>query len=403
VLQRTFKAFQYRDFRLMWIGACTSSIGSWMQIMAQAWLVYTLSRHDAFLLGLDAFLGNIPIFLFSLIGGAMADRFDRRHVLLGSQYVQMADASLLTVLVFTHTVQVWHVLTLSFISGLAQAFGGPAYQALIPTLVNKEDMPNAIALNSIQFNVARVVGPTLGGIAMADLGDAWCFGLNAISFFAPIITLNMIRTRFAPANQAGSLLASIKEGISYVRRQEGMEALMVLAFCMTALGIPMLTFLPVFVHDFFHNDKLVYTFFLICSGLGSITGSLAIASMGNARRKGRIALTMLTCLGAGISGFALSKSMAISGLMLFFSGASLIAVFAMVSTLVQMIISNDMRGRVMSVYNVAFRGGMPMGNLVIGWVVQHLWPAPVALAVNGVLLMMLALYFLFLHRRIAAL
>ncbi|MGA7237632.1 MAG: MFS transporter [Bryobacteraceae bacterium] len=403
MLHRVFKAFQYRDFRLMWIGACTSSIGSWMQIMAQAWLVYNISHHDAFLLGLDAFLGNIPVFLFSLLGGAMADRFDRRHVLLGSQYVQMADATLLTVLVFTHTIQVWHVLTLSFISGLAQAFGGPAYQALIPTLVNKEDMPNAIALNSIQFNVARILGPTLGGIAMADFGDAWCFGLNALSFLAPIISLNMITTRFSPVKTGESILASIKDGIRYVRRQEGMESLMVLAFCMTALGIPMLTFLPVFVRDIFHGSSMVYTFFLVCSGLGSIVGSLSVAAMGNSKRKGLIALCMLMCLGAGISGFALSTSLAVSGLMLFLSGASLISVFATVSSLVQVIISNEMRGRVMSVYNVAFRGGMPLGNLVIGWVVQHLCPAPVALAVNGVLLMGLALYFLFSHRRIATL
>ena len=387
----------------MWIGACTSSIGSWMQIMAQAWLVFDLSHGNAFLLGLDAFLGNIPIFLFSLIGGALADRFDRRYVLLGSQYVQMIDASVLTILVFTHTVQVWEVLMLSFISGLGQSFGGPAYQALIPTLVNKEDMPNAIALNSIQFNVARIVGPTLGGLAMAHLGNAWCFGLNAISFLAPIISLNIIRTRFAPGASGISILTSIKDGIRYVRRQEGMESLMVLAFCMTALGIPMLTFLPVFVRDLFHDDKTVYTFFLVCSGLGSIAGSLGVAWLGNSRHKGRIALTALVCLGAGIFGFALSKTLVLSCLMLFFSGASLITVFAMVSSLVQVIISNEMRGRVMSVYNVAFRGGMPMGSLVVGWVVRHLWPAPIALAVNGVLLMALALYFLLLHRRIAVL
>ena len=175
----------------MWIGACTSSIGSWMQIMAQAWLVYNISHHSAFYLGLDAFLGNIPVFLFSLIGGALADRFDRRHVLLCSQYMQMADALILTALVFTHTVQVWHVLALSFISGFAQAFGGPAYQALIPTLVDKEDMPNAIALNSIQFNVARIIGPTLGGLAMEHLG-ARCSGARphrASSSGPPIITL----------------------------------------------------------------------------------------------------------------------------------------------------------------------------------------------------------------------
>src|SRR6202522_3524379 len=226
----------------MWIGACTSSIGSWMQIMAQAWLVSGLSHNSAFLLGLDAFLGSIPIFLFSLVGGVMADRFDRRHVLLISQYIQMADASILTVLVFTHTVHVWHVLLLSFVSGFAQAFGGPAYSALIPTLVKKEDMPNAIALNSIQFNTARIIGPVLGGLAMEHLGNSWCFGLNALSFFAPVVTLIMVKTRFSPVKTGDSVLTSMKQGISYIRGQQGMVALMVLAFCMTALGIPMLTF-----------------------------------------------------------------------------------------------------------------------------------------------------------------
>jgi MFS family permease len=401
VLNRVFKAFQYRDFRLMWIGACTSSIGSWMQIMAQAWLVYGLSHNSAFLLGLDAFLGSIPIFLFSLVGGVMADRFDRRHVLLISQYIQMADASILTVLVFTHTVHVWHVLLLSFISGLGQAFGGPAYQALIPTLVKKEDMPNAIALNSIQFNVARIIGPTLGGLAMAHLGNAWCFGLNALSFLAPVVTLIMVKTRFSPEKTTDSILTSMKQGIRYIRRQEGMESLMVLAFCMTALGIPMLTFLPVFVRRF-NGDTSIYTIFLVCSGLGSITGSLSVAALGNIRRKGRLALCMLICLGAGISGFALSKSVAVSGLMLFFSGASLIGVFAMVSSVVQLIVTNDMRGRVMSVYNFAFRGGMPFGNLLTGWLVP-MYTAPVVLAVNGVVLMLVGVYFLLGQRRMAAL
>ena len=387
----------------MWIGACTSSIGSWMQIMAQAWLVYNISHHSAFLLGLDAFLGNIPIFLFSLIGGALADRFDRRHVLLGSQYVQMLDAFILTGLVFTNTVQVWHVLTLSFISGFAQAFGGPAYQALIPTLVDKEDMPNAIALNSIQFNVARIIGPTLGGIAMADLGDAWCFGLNGISFIAPVISLLMIKARFAPAKTADSILTSIKQGITYIRQKEGMESLMVLAFCMTALGIPMLTFLPVFVREFYHDRRTVYTMFLVCSGLGSIGGSLSVAAFGNVKRKGVLALSSLALLGCGITGFALARNIAISSLMLFVSGAALICVFATVSSLVQIIISNDMRGRVMSVYNVAFRGGMPLGNLVTGYIVQHYFKAESVLAVNGVLLVTLAMFFLLAHRRIAAL
>src|SRR5262250_2179123 len=195
--RRVFKAFHYRDFRLMWIGACTSSIGTWMQIVAQGWLIYRLS-HSSFLLGLDQFLAGLPIFLFTLIGGVVADRFERRKILLVSQYIQMASAGILTVLVGLGVVHVWQILCLSFVSGLAQAFGGPAYQALIPTLVEREDMPNAIALNSIQFNMAVTVGPALAGQALAKLGEKWCFGLNAVSFLAPIISLSMISARFLP-------------------------------------------------------------------------------------------------------------------------------------------------------------------------------------------------------------
>src|ERR1700686_1648551 len=232
-LRRVFKAFQYRDFRLMWFGACTSSIGTWMQIVAQGWLIYRLS-HSAFLLALDQFLGGIPIFLFSLIGGVVADRIERRKILLVSQYMQMASAALLTILVATGWIHVWHILCLSFVSGLAQAFGGPAYQALIPTLVDREDMPNAIALNSIQFNMAVTIGPALAGQALARLGEKWCFGLNALSFLAPIISLSIISARFLPAKTTESMFSSLKQGIQFVRRQASMEALTVLAFCMTA-------------------------------------------------------------------------------------------------------------------------------------------------------------------------
>src|SRR5260370_10231665 len=241
----------------MWFGACTSSIGTWMQIVAQGWLIYRLS-HSAFLLALDQFLGGIPIFLFSLIGGVVADRVERRKVLLGSQWVQMFSATLLTVLVATGMVHVWHILCLSFISGFAQAFGGPAYQALIPTLVEKEDMPNAIALNSIQFNVAVMVGPALAGLALAKLGEKWCFGLNALSFLAPILSLSLITTRFLPVKTTESMFTSLKEGIKFTRKQSSMEALIVLAFCMTALAMPMRTYIPVFVKDIFRRGPETY-------------------------------------------------------------------------------------------------------------------------------------------------
>jgi predicted MFS family arabinose efflux permease len=401
VIGRVFKAFRYRDFRLMWFGACTSSIGTWMQIVAQGWLIYRLS-HSAFLLALDQFLGGIPIFLFSLIGGVVADRVERRKILLGSQYVQMATAGILTILVATGLVHVWHILCLSFISGFAQAFGGPAYQALIPTLVEKDDMPNAIALNSIQFNVAVMVGPALAGQALAKLGEKWCFGLNALSFLAPIISLSIISARFLPIKTTESMFTSLKQGIQFARKQVAMEALIVLAFCMTALGMPMRTYIPVFVKDIFHRGPETYGNLLALMGLGSIIGSLAIAGAGNMRKKGLVALGSLIYLGAGIFAFALSKSLPVSGAVLVLVGASMMAVFATVNSLVQLITTNEMRGRVMSVYNFAFRGGMPMGNLLSGWLVP-IFTAPVVLGVNGFVLILLALYFLFVQRRLAAL
>ncbi len=385
----------------MWFGACTSSIGTWMQIVAQGWLIYRLS-HSAFLLALDQFLGGIPIFLFSLIGGVVADRAERRKILLASQYLQMASAGILTVLVATGHVHVWHILCLSFVSGFAQAFGGPAYQALIPTLVDREDMPNAIALNSIQFNMAVTIGPALAGQALAKLGEKWCFGLNAISFLAPIISLSMITARFLPEKSAESIFTSLKEGIKFVRRQNSMEALTVLAFCMTALSMPMRTYIPVFVKDIFHRGPETYGNLLSLMGIGSICGSLAIASRGNMRNKGRFALTMLICLGAGIAGFSLSKSLPLSYSMLVLVGASMMAVFATVTSLVQLITTNEMRGRVMSVYNCAFRGGMPMGNLLSGWLVP-MFTAPIVLGTNGLILILLALYFLVVQRRVAEL
>jgi predicted MFS family arabinose efflux permease len=385
----------------MWFGACTSSIGTWMQNMAQAWLVLELSK-SPFLLGLDAFLANIPIFLFSLIGGVIADRMDRRHLLLGSQYTQMASAFLLTVLIVFGWVRVWHILALSFVTGFAQAFGGPAYLALIPTLVEREDLPNAIALNSIQFNVARVVGAALGGVALAKLGAAWCFGLNGLSFIAVIISLFMLNVRFIPEKSQGSILASMQEGIGFIRKQGAMEALIVLAFLMTALGIPIITFLPVFAKDVFHGGPDTFSVFLICSGAGSIVGALTVAALGNIRNKGRVALSMLITLGAAISAFALSPSVVLSCVLLFLSGMSLISVFAMITSLVQLITSDEMRGRVMSVYNVAFRGGMPMGNLITGWLVP-MFTAPTVVAVNGILLLLLGVYFLLVQRRVAAL
>jgi predicted MFS family arabinose efflux permease len=399
VLKRVFKAFEYRDFRLLWFGACTSSVGTWMQTVAQNWLVLELTN-SAFLLGLDSFLGQIPIFLFSLIGGVVADRADRRKLLIGSQLVQMSCAFVLAALFALSYLQVWHILSISFVVGLAQAFGGPAYQALIPTLVAPKDLSNAIALNSIQFNLARVIGPALGGIALTNFGAAWCFSLNGVSFIAVIFSLLLLPVRPLAAKSGASVLSSMKEGLRFIERQEGMSHLIAIAFLMTMLGIPIMVFLPVVVRDVFHMGPKVFTWMLCISGAGAVVGALTVAASGHIQRKGRVALLTLILLGIFMAAFGLSKSLPLSCLLLFLASAALVAVFAMISSLVQLIAPDEMRGRVMSVYNVAFRGGMPIGSLISGQLVTESSVGTV-LAINGIGLSILGLYFLLVQRRVA--
>jgi predicted MFS family arabinose efflux permease len=401
LLKRVFKAFEYRDFRLLWFGACTSSIGTWMQTVAQNWLVLEITN-SPFLLGLDSFLGQIPIFLFSLIGGVVADRMDRRRLLIGSQVVQMSCAFLLASLFAFGKVEVWHILSLSFVVGLAQAFGGPAYQALIPTLVAAKDLPNAIALNSIQFNLARVIGPMLGGVALTSLGAAWCFTFNGISFLAVIISLSLLPLRPLAAKTSATLVASLKEGFGFIQRQNAMAPLIVLAFLMTLLGIPLLVFLPVVVKDVFHMGPRIFTLMLCLSGAGAVAGALTVAAFGHIHRKGLMTLLTLVTLGGLMTAFAMSTSLILSGVLLFIAGAALVSVFAMISSLVQLITPDEMRGRVMSVYNVAFRGGMPIGALISGELISK-YSVGTVLAGNGILLALLGLYFLLFQKPVARL
>lgn len=401
VLARVFAAFRYRDFRLLWIGACTSSVGTWMQSVAQNWLVLELTN-SPFLLGLDSFLGQIPIFLFSLLGGVVADRMDRRLLLIGSQVVQMACAFLLAALFALGLVQVWHILALSFVVGFVQAFGGPAYQALIPMLVPQRELPNAIALNSIQFNLARVIGPMLGGLALTRLGAAWCFTFNGISYIAVMIALFALPVRPLPAKTGESLVGSLKEGLRFLAQREAMAPLIVLAFSMTLLGVPLLVFIPVVVKDVFHTGPEVFTLLLCISGAGAVVGALVVAAFGHVQNKGRIALVTMTALGLLIAAFGLSTSLMVSGVLLFLAGAALVAVFAMISSLVQLIAPDQMRGRVMSVYNVAFRGGMPIGALLSGELIT-ISSVGTVLAANGIALVILSLWFLFVQRQVARL
>jgi MFS family permease len=400
-LGRMLAAFTYRDFRVQWFGACTSSIGTWMQIVAQNWLVLSLTD-SAFFLGLDAFLQQLPIILFTLIGGVLADRHDRRRTLLASQYVQMSTSAVLAVLMYFQVVEIWHILVLSSITGLAQAFGGPAYQSLIPSLVDKKDLPNAVALNSIQFNVARVIGPLLFGATLAAF-TRWgysesqamnaCFALNAMSFFVVIYTLMLLHVKHIPPQTSGTMGADLKIGVQYVRHHESLTALIVLAAATTFLGFAVLTFLPLFAQRVFQEGASTYSHLMAFSGAGSVVGALVVAWLGKFPRMGFTALLVQAIYGLLIIAFAASRVLWLSDLLLFMTGAALMIVFSTVTSLVQLIAPNEMRGRVMSIYMLAFRGGMPLGSLISGWLATII-SAPLVIGINGGLLVLVALYFL---------
>ncbi len=392
-LARTFRAFRYRDFRLMWVGACVSTIGTFVQQFAQSWLVYDLTK-DPFYLGLDLFLGQLPIMLFSLFGGVFADRLDRRKMLLSSQYVQMVCAFVLALLFVFHVVKVWHILTLSFLVGVGQSFGGPAYSALLPNLVDAEDLPNAIAMNSIQFNLARVLGPTIGGLAYTTLGAKWCFTLNGLSYLAVIASLLMIHVTFVPPKTTERVMTSMKQGITFIRQRDGMTALVILAFCTTLFGFTVTGFLPVFVRNIFHRGPETYTVLLVCSGAGSICGALTVAASERMRGKGRLTLLILISLGLLTAAFALSRSLPLSCVLLFCSGVAIMASASFMLSLAQLISTDEMRGRVMSVYNLAFRAGIPLGALAVGRLIP-IFGVTSTLAGAGLILVAIAGYFLF--------
>ena len=394
-------AFTYRDFRVQWIGACTSSIGTWMQIVAQNWLVVSLTN-SPFFLGLDAFLQQLPIILFSLIGGVFADRYDRRRTLMMSQIIQMSTSGALALLMYFQVVQIWQILALSFITGCAQSFGGPAYQSLIPSLVDKKDLPNAVALNSIQFNVARVLGPLLFGLTLSVFRH-WgysepqamnaCFLLNSLSFLVVINTLMMLRVKHIPPATSSRMQEELKSGLSYVRHHGSLAALIVLAAATTFLGFAVLTFLPIFAQKIFHEGADTYSHLMAFSGAGSIVGALIVAWLGKFPKMGWTALIVQAVYGLLIIAFAVSRTLGLSDILLFLIGVALMVVFSTVTSLVQLIAPNEMRGRVMSIYMLAFRGGIPLGSLVSGWLATYIG-APLVIGINGVLLVGVAAYFL---------
>lgn len=399
-LDRVAGALTHRNFRVLWLAALGSTIGTWMQKYAQSLLVYDLTQ-SKFLLGMDDFLSQLPILLFMLIGGVVADRYDRRRLLTGSQYVQAFSAFMLALLVWTGNITVGFIFALSFISGCGQAFGGPAYQALIPSLVPRRDLPNAIALNSSQFNLSRVLGPGAGAAIVATIGLAACFALNALSFFIVVAALSALHLpAHTPSTERRALGVELKGGLHYVRDNRMVFTLTILVAVSTFLAMPILTMLPAFAAEVltgYGTPESRLSMLMASQGLGAIIGALIVGTVDTAKHMGRLLLAVQVGLGLLIAGFAISTSLVLSLVLLFIGGIFFMALFSISFSLVQLTVPEGLRGRVVSIYMVALRGGGPIGGLVAGALADRFSTSGV-MAVNGLLLAALAGWILIFRR-----
>lgn len=391
-MPRVISALRHRNFRYFWFGNFLSNIGTWMQSVAQGWLVLVLAsqappalfgsigQRSAFWLGVVAFAASAPMLAFTLIGGVIADRVDKHRLLIRTQSVMMFSALTLSVLTFTKLINIPEIVLLAFITGTAMSLNMPGYQALVPGLVPREDLTNAIALNSAQFNLSRVLGPTLGGFVMFWWGIPANFLLNAISFLAVIFALTQIDYP-APAQQDDSagLWQRLAEGFRYVQERRQMSSLILLVALASIFGVPFLMFVPLFAKDILHVGERGLGLLMACSGAGAFLGASTIAYLGKIKNRGRFVVISASVFFAAIIAFTFSRQFALSGAMLAVAGYCMILTVANVNSLLQHLAEDFMRGRVMSIYATAFLGFAPIGSLIAGSLAGAI-TAPIAIA-----------------------
>jgi predicted MFS family arabinose efflux permease len=337
-----------------------------------------------------------------VIGGVVADRHDRRKLLAGSQYVQAFSAFALAALLLLDRVEIWHIFALSFITGCGQAFGGPAYQSLIPSLVPRRDLPNAIALNSTQFNLSRVLGPVIGNVVLVATGAAACFALNGLSFFIVVIALASLRLPpHVPAKTHWAIGEDLKGGLSYVRNNRLILTITILVFVSTFLVMPILTLMPAFATNVLSDgpgtSATRLSILMAAQGLGAIVGALLIGSLGRFKNMGLTWLAVQALQGLLIAAFAASRTFSLSVGLLFIGGILFMAVFSISFSIVQLTVPDELRGRVVSIYMVALRGGWPLGGLVAGALADQ-FTAPSVMIVNGLALAVISFWILAVGR-----
>ncbi|MCB0155922.1 MAG: MFS transporter [Anaerolineae bacterium] len=369
-LQQTFAALRYRNYRLWFIGQLISLVGTWMQTTAQGYLIFQLTRSPVYL-GYVGFAAGVPSWLFMLYGGVIADRISRRTLLLITQVSMMLLAFVLAGLTFFGLVQPWHILGLALALGIATSFDAPARQAFVFEMVEREDLANAIALNSSMFNLATVVGPAVSGLIYALVGPAWCFTLNGLSFGGVIVALLLMRLQpFVRPNRTTAALDELKEGLRYIQANPAIRTLIGVAAVISLFGLAYMTLIPAWAVTVLGGDETTNGWLQSARGLGALSGALMIATLGRIDYKGRLLTIGMFSFPGLLLLFALARYLPLSLLALVGVGWGFMILFNMANTLIQTLVSDELRGRVVSVYTLSFFGLMPLGALLAGGVAE---------------------------------
>jgi MFS family permease len=383
-LRTTIRALRHRNFRLFFGGQLISLIGTWMQTVAQSWLVYRLTG-SSLLLGAVGFCSQIPVFVLAPFGGAAADRYNRHRIIIATQASAMVLALILAALTLLGWIQIWHIFLLAGCLGVVNSFDIPARQSFIVEMVGREDLMNAIALNSSMFNGARILGPSIAGIVVAEIGEGWCFFCNGVSYVAVIVGLLLMqlpeRRRLAAT---GSTLRNIVEGFRFVRHTRPIRALLLLLGLVSLVGMPYAVLMPIFADRILHGGARGLGILMSATGVGALTGALFLASRGSGvRGLGRWVARASAGFGISLILFAVSRSFWLSAALLVPVGASMMVHMASSNTLIQSMVPDHLRGRVMSVYSMMFMGMAPFGALLSGMIAER-FGAPAAIVVGAV-------------------
>ena len=370
-------AFEVRNFRLIWTGAFLSSIGTWIQDVALSWVIHTEFKNPAYL-GWRQFASELPLVAFMLLGGVLADRINKKTILMASQIIQLIMALVLAAFYFTGHLSIWAVVTVGFITGLAQSQSAPTYQAFLTSIVPREVIPRAVAMNSLQFNLSRSIGPPIAAALLVALGAAWCFVINAFSFLAVVAALLMIRiavdTTIAPKPKQG-VASSLFEGFRYVRQAPDIAMIVSLAGALSFFVFPLTTFLPVVADDVLGTGAGGYSMLLSAIGLGAIVGAIGTAHRGKFEGRGKFVLTCFVIGPLLASAAVLCGRQWLATLLLFGYGVVQTSGSSTLNGLVQELAPENMRGRILALFGFTFRGGSPLGALLLGYSVTWFGPA----------------------------